>query len=163
MTKQTGLTFHSTVVFVRDIEVAKKFYLETLGLAVETDLGKNVELENGITLWEIFPQHIIPELLGSDSIGDRSANRFEFYFESEDVEPAYEKVKASGTEFLHALHEEPWGQKTFRFFDPDRHLIEVGESLETFVKRHFQDNMTPEQVAQRTFVPLEKVREILKV
>lgn len=30
---------------------------------------------------------------------------------------------------LHDLHDEPWGQRTIRFFDPDDHLIEAGESL----------------------------------
>ena len=132
-----------------------------LGLAVELDFGKNVILEGGITLWEINHNHIIPERLGIDSISDRSIKRFEFYFETEDIETVYERVKSSGTDLLHSLHEEPWGQRTVRFFDPDRHLIEIGESTETFVKRLHQNNMTPEQVSQKTSILLEKVQEIL--
>ncbi len=162
MTERTGLRFHSAAAFVRDIEVSKKFYTEVLELAVELDFGKNVILEGGITLWEINPNHIIPERLGIDSISDRRVNRFEFYFETEDIEVVYERVKASGADFLHSLHEEPWGQSTVRFFDPDRHLIEIGESMETFVRRLYSHNMTQEQVSQKTSIPLEKVRELLK-
>lgn len=162
MTKRTGLRYHSAAAFVRDIEVSKKFYTEVLELAIEFDFGKNVILEGGITLWEINPTHIIPERLGINSIGDRIVNRFEFYFETKDIETVCERVKESGADFLHLLHDEPWGQRTGRFFDPDRHLIEIGESMATFVKRLHSDNMTPEQVSQKTSIPLEKVRELLR-
>lgn len=62
-------------------------------------------------------------------------------------------------EMLHALHEEPWGQKTMRFYDPDRHLIEVGEKLEHFVRRLHLEGRTPEQVAEKTSIPLNEVRD----
>jgi catechol 2,3-dioxygenase-like lactoylglutathione lyase family enzyme len=162
MSERTSPRYHSAVAFTRDIEVSKKFYTDVLGLAVELDFGKNVILEGGITLWEINPNHIILERLGIDSIGDRRVNRFEFYFETEDIETVCERVRTSGADFLHSLHEEPWGQRTVRFFDPDRHLIEIGESMATFVKRLHSDNMTPEQVSQKTSIPLEKVIELLR-
>ena len=161
MTAQAKLKYHSAAAFVRDIKVSKKFYMEVLDLKVELDFGKNVIMEGGITLWEINPNHIIPQQLGSNSINDRNINRFEFYFETDDIETVCEKVKTSGADFMHSIHEEPWGQRTFRFFDPDRHLIEIGESLETFVKHLHRQGMTPEQVSQKTSVPLEKVKEIL--
>jgi catechol 2,3-dioxygenase-like lactoylglutathione lyase family enzyme len=162
MTEQIGLNYHSAVAFVRDIETSKKFYTEVLELAVDLDFGKNVILQGGITLWEINPEHIIPEQLGLDSIRNESANRFEFCFETEDIETAWESVSRSGTDVLHSLREEPWGQRTIRFFDPDRHLIEVGESIAAFVRRLYSHNMTPEQVSQKTSIPLEKVRELIR-
>ncbi|NCU32068.1 MAG: hypothetical protein EOM23_03850 [Candidatus Moranbacteria bacterium] len=48
------------------------------------------------------------------------------------IEEAFEKLKSDGVEFLHKIQEKPWGQKTIRFFDPDRHLIEIGEVLKMF-------------------------------
>jgi catechol 2,3-dioxygenase-like lactoylglutathione lyase family enzyme len=161
MTERTDLKYHSAVAFVSDIKVSKQFYIEVLGLPIELDFGKNVILTGGITLWEINPNHIIPERLGLDSIRDRGVNRFEFYFEVEDIETVSERVKTSGADFLHLLHEEPWGQRTIRFFDPDRHLIEIGESLPAFVTRLYNASMTPEQVSQKISIPLERVREIL--
>jgi catechol 2,3-dioxygenase-like lactoylglutathione lyase family enzyme len=155
--------FHSVTAFVRDIEVSKRFYIEVLEQAVELDFGKNVILKGGITLWEISPNHIILERLGINSVGDRRFNRFELYFETEDIGKVYKRLKEFGVDFLHSPHEEPWGQITVRFFDPDRHLIEVGETLRTFVRRLHNENMTPEQVSQKTSVPLETVRELLRV
>jgi catechol 2,3-dioxygenase-like lactoylglutathione lyase family enzyme len=163
MIARTDLKYHSVVAFVQDIEVSKKFYPEVLGLAVELDFGKNVILEGGITIWEIDSNHIISKHLGIDSMIDRRVNRFEFYFETADIKTAYRRLRASGVDFLHSLQEEPWGQRTVRFFDPDRHLIEIGELMETFVKRLYSNNMTPVQVSQKTSIPLEKVRKILKV
>lgn len=162
MTERIGLRYHSAAAFVRDINVSKKFYTEVMELMVELDFGNNVILEGGITLWEINTKHIIPERLGIELIYDRRVNRFEFYFETQDIETVCERVRVSGAEFLHLLHEEPWGQRTVRFFDPDRHLIEVGESMVTFVRRLHGHNMTPEQVSQKTSIPLEKVRELLR-
>jgi catechol 2,3-dioxygenase-like lactoylglutathione lyase family enzyme len=161
MIPRPNLTFHSTAAFVRDIEIAKKFYTEVLGLAIELDFGKNIILQGGITFWEITPGHIIPERLGLDALSDQRANRFEFYFETAALDAVYARVWASGAEFLHPLHEEPWGQRTIRFFDPDRHLIEIGETLATFVKRLYNNKLTPEQVSQKTSIPLAKVKELL--
>jgi catechol 2,3-dioxygenase-like lactoylglutathione lyase family enzyme len=162
MSEKVGLTYLSAVVFVKDINVAKKFYTETLGFAVDLDFGTNVGLVGGLTLWQIDPAHIIPNRLGMSSVGDRGVNRFELYFETEDLAAARQRIRQGGGEFLHEIHEEPWGQRTLRFFDPDRHLIEIGESMSGFVKRFRDEGMNAEQVSRRTSVPLAKVEEIFK-
>jgi hypothetical protein len=64
-------------------------------------------------------------------------------------------------ELMHDLHEEVWGQRTIRFFDPDNHLIEIGETLETFVKRIHAEGMTVQQVSEKTSIPLHQVRELI--
>ncbi len=157
-----SVKYHSSVIFVKDIEVTKQFYTEVLGEEIELDFGKNVTLKGGLALWEIRPDHIIPERLGTDWIGSEIGNRFELYFETEKIEGILEKLRKNQIDFLHALHEEPWGQRTIRFFDPDRHLVEIGETLETFVKRLHGENMTAEQVSEKTAIPIEIVREMIK-
>jgi catechol 2,3-dioxygenase-like lactoylglutathione lyase family enzyme len=161
MEKQTDIRYHSAVTFVRDIAISKEFYTKLLEQEVELDFGKNVILKGGLTLWEIQPDHIIPELLGLDTIGNKRGNRFELYFETKDIDKIYRKLEKHGVEFLHSLHEEPWGQRTVRFFDPDRHLLEIGETLETFVKRLFDGNMTVEQISQKTKIPAGIVKQLL--
>jgi hypothetical protein len=32
-------------------------------------------------------------------------------------------------EYVHPLREQPWRQRVVRFYDPDHHIIEVGESF----------------------------------
>jgi len=161
MEKQTDIRYHSAVTFVRDIAISKEFYTKLLEQEVELDFGKNVILKGGLTLWEIQPDHIIPELLGLDAIGNKRGNRFELYFETKDIDKIYRKLEKHGVEFLHSLHEEPWGQRTVRFFDPDRHLLEIGETLGTFVKRLFDGNMTVDQISQKTKIPAGIVKQLL--
>jgi hypothetical protein len=130
-------------------------------LNVELDFGKNVIFKGGLAIWEINQSHIIPEKLGIANITNRSVNRFELYFETEDIHEIYDKLKSNNVTLLHEIHEEPWGQKTIRFFDPDNHLIEVGESLKQFVTRFYNQGFTIEQVSVRTHVPPEEVKKLL--
>ena len=57
--------------------------------------------------------------------------------------------------------EHSWGQRVIRFYDPDFHIIEVGEDMEMVVKRFKNTGMTEEQVAERMRVPLEYVQGYL--
>ena len=160
--KLNSLRFHSTAAFVADIHRSKQFYTEVLGQEIELDFGKNVILKSGITLWEINPNHIIPRESGIDTIRNERVNRFEFYFESEDIHDTYQKLSTNRVAFLHSVHEEPWGQRTIRFYDPDhRHLIEIGESMTTFVSRMSENGMSTEAITRKIGIPAEKLREIV--
>jgi len=158
--KQKKIYYHSVAVFVKNMDRSKEFYTGILDQDMDRDFGKNIILKSGISLWEVNPSHIIPKRLGDESINNEKAVRFELYFETDDVESVFRKLKENNVGFLHPIHEEPWGQKTIRFFDPDRHLIEIGESMETFVVRLAKD-MTPEQVSEKTSVPLSVVEKII--
>jgi catechol 2,3-dioxygenase-like lactoylglutathione lyase family enzyme len=151
----------SAALFVRNIEVSRKFYSGLLGLTIELDFGKNVIFKSGLTIWEIQNGHIIPATLGIERIADASVNRFEIYFETEDLPEVYRILKNENVRFLHEIHEEPWGQRTIRFFDPDGHLIEIGESMKQFVGRFYKQGLSVEQVSHRTSVPVEQVIRLI--
>lgn len=53
------------------------------------------------------------------------------------------------------------GQRVVRFYDPDGHIIEVGEDMSAVVHRFFGGGMTEEQVARRMDVPLDYVQAML--
>lgn len=154
-----NLKNNSTAIFVKKIEVSRAFYQNLLGLEVEFDFGKNISFKGGIAIWEINPNHIIPSRL-SENINVNS-NRFELYFDTENIEEVFLPLKAANIRFLHEIHEESWGQRTFRFFDPDNHLIEIGESLQCFIKRMLDSGMTKEQVSVKTGVALVDFDKIL--
>lgn len=156
------LTFHSTVLFVKDITKAVTFYTELLGLTIKDNWGTNVSLENGISLWEVAKDHTIATTLGEESIRGKS-NRTELYFEYEDLFGLEEKLLQNDVVFLHKLHEESWGQMTIRFFDPDGHLIEVGEPIPVFLQRFYDKGMSVEQIEQKTTVPVREIRKILEI
>lgn len=151
----------STSLFVKDIEISKDFYVNILKLSVDLDFGKNVIFKNGFSVWEIRDNHIIPTALGLERITNAEVNRFELYFETEHLTQLFETLKSRNVRFLHEIHEEIWGQRTIRFFDPDNHLIEIGESMKQFVSRFYKQGLTVEQVSERTFVPVEKIKRLL--
>ena len=49
-----------------------------------------------------------------------------------------------------------------RFYDPDRHIIEVGENMKAVCKRFIDSGMTPIQVAERMDVPTEYINECMQ-
>jgi catechol 2,3-dioxygenase-like lactoylglutathione lyase family enzyme len=161
MANDPDLKYLGPIVFVKDIEASKKFYTVLLKRKITMDIGINVALEGGISLWQVAPDHIILEHLGSEAALDRKSNRFELYFETEDIEGLWAELQTSGVEMLHPLHEEPYAQRTLRFFDPDHHLIEVGEDMTVVMRRLANRGMTFEQIAHKTGFPLVEVRKML--
>ena len=151
----------SATLFVNDIEASKYFYMEILGLSIDMDFGKNVIFKNGFAIWEIQENHIIPTALGLNKITDLKVNRFELYFETENLPDIFETLKRKEVPFLYEIHEEPWGQQTIRFFDPDKHLIEIGESMKQFVHRFYNKGLTIEQISKRTSVPIEEIKRLI--
>ncbi|WP_461636655.1 VOC family protein [Labilibaculum euxinus] len=151
------MKFHSSVLFVKDIEISKDFYIRVLNQEIEHDFGKNVIFKSGLTIWEPAPNHIIEKELNTK--GD--LNRFELYFETELLEEFCERLKMKKTVFLHEIHEESWGQRSIRFFDPDNHLIEVGEPMEVFVMNMKNEGLSIKQIARKSGIPLETVETII--
>lgn len=152
----------STAIFVKDIEISKNFYCNLLGLPIDLDFGKNVIFKSGFAIWEIQNNHIIPLTLGLGKITNASSNRFELYFETENLPDIFKVLKNGNVRFIHEIHEEPWGQQTIRFFDPDNHLIEIGESMRQFVCRFYDQGLTIEQVYKRTSVPVDEIKRLIK-
>ena len=63
--------------------------------------------------------------------------------------------------YVHPPKEHRWGQRVVRFYDPDGHIIEVGESLAAVCRRFLAQGLTPEEIALRMDVPLAHVMELL--
>ena len=61
----------------------------------------------------------------------------ELYFEDNDLDAFAEKLEKSPYEirYVNRLMEHDWGQRVIRLYDPDMHLIEVGESLEYVARK----------------------------
>ena len=153
--------FHSIVLFVKDMERSKKFYTEIMGQEIDYDFGNNVALKSGITLWKMRTDHVINRS-GKHSKTD-ATKAYEVYFETNNLDIIQEIIAKNHLEILHDLMEEPWGQRTIRFYDPDKNLIEVGETLEKFVGRMAGMGMSLEEISAKTTIPLVIVKKLLKV
>jgi catechol 2,3-dioxygenase-like lactoylglutathione lyase family enzyme len=158
--QQSKPVFHSVVLFVADIGRSKEFYKEVLKQEIEFDFGNNVGFRNGLTIWQFRKDHLIAISGDHNDTGAKKA--FEIYFETDDIEVMQESIAGWGLDYLHDLVEEPWGQRTIRFYDPDNNLIEVGEAMDTFVRRIASTGKTAAEVSAITTVPEEIVRKILE-
>ena len=122
----------NVLLVVKDIEASKKFYHDLFGLQVVTDFGRNVILTEGLVLQE---RQLWEEFVDKEVI--LGGNAMELYFEDTDLDAFAEKLEASPYEivYVNRLMEHDWGQRVIRFYDPDMHLIEVGESLEYVARK----------------------------
>ena len=144
------MRFEGVLFAVRSMAVSRPFYENVLGRKVAMDLGTNLAFEGGPVLQEGFAALVgFPE---ENTV--YQAYNSEIYFETDDLDAEAERLRAAGVELLHEIKEYPWGQRVLRFFDPDGHLIELGENMRIVVLRFLEQGMTEEQVAQRTGYPL---------
>lgn len=143
---------------VSDMAVSIDFYQRVLGLRVVMDFGANVTLTGGVCLqtldtWQDFLEGHSVSFGGNDG---------ELYFEEDDFEAFARKLQEESVEYVHPVKEHRWGQRVARFYDPDHHIIEVGENMKSVCRRFLDSGMTEEQTAARMNVPLKFVKTCQK-
>lgn len=151
------LKYTSTLIAVADMEKSKQFYHDVLGLEIVADFGDNVTLDGGIALqtmntWKTFIRTdnvILPNNAG------------ELYFEEEDMDTFCDHLKKFDICYVHPLFEHRWGQRVVRFYDPDKHIIEVGEKLDAVILRFMENGLSAEETAVRMDIPFDFVRACL--
>ena len=143
---------------VADMERSLAFYETVLDLRVVLDFGANKTLTGGLCLqtldtWRSF--------LGTAQVAF-GGNDAEIYFEEDRFDAFAERLSTLPIQYVHPVKEHRWGQRVVRFYDPDRHIIEVGENMAAVCRRFLDSGLTPEQTAERMDVSLEYVRECLR-
>lgn len=147
------------MLVVSDIENSVKFYKDILGLRVISDFGANKTLTGGLCLQTLDTYR---SFIGKDDIRFGGDN-FEIYFEEDDFDKFIDNLKNREISYVHPAYEHPWGQRVVRFYDPDSHIIEVGENLCAVCKRFMDNGMTKEEVAVRMDIPLTAVNKLIKL
>ena len=89
------------------------------------------------------------------------ANSYQLAFEVEDIDYWQAKIRASDAQIIHDVHEYNWGQRVIRLYDPDGHIIELGEELEVVAKRFLAQGLTEQEVSDKFRFPLEYVQQLL--
>lgn len=154
------MKYMSTLLAVRDMEKSKQFYTKILDLAVVSDFGDNVLLTGGIALqtvatWVAFLQRKEEDIFFANHAS-------ELYFEENDIDIFMESLQRQEIRYVHPLFEHRWGQRVVRFYDPDGHIIEVGENMAMVVQRFLQKGLSIEETALRMEVSLEYVRACIR-
>lgn len=120
------MRFINPIPFVRDISLSKAFYQERLGLKILEDFGGFVLFETGFAIHEgkALEQTVWRRMSGGNEPYGRK--NLLLYFEDEDIDLAFKTI-APHVELIHPIERQAWGQRVFRFYDPDGHAIEIGE------------------------------------
>lgn len=117
----------NSLIVVDDIEKSKAFYRELFGLEVITDFGENVILTEGLVLQE---RKTWERLIGKKvAYGGCDA---ELYFEENNLDFFLERLRKyeQPVEYVNELTEHDRGRRVIRIYDPDRHMIEIGEAYD---------------------------------
>ena len=146
------------MLVVTNIERSVAFYKKVFGFRVMMDFGANKTLTGGLVLQTLESWK---EFIGRDDISFGS-NSFEMYFEEDHFDEFADHLQKCDVEYVHPIKEHSWGQRVVRIYDPDQHVIEIGENIKAVCKRFLDQGMTPEQTAERMDVPLEFVNACMR-
>lgn len=117
-----------TILLVDDIEVSKDFYAQTFGLEILHDWGSMVIFKNRLALHQV--DLLKPEAFGQRFKAERKSQTGNviIYIEldHEDIDVFYKRMYTLGLNIIHEVVALPW-QRIFRIYDPDGHIIEIGE------------------------------------
>jgi serine phosphatase RsbU (regulator of sigma subunit)/predicted enzyme related to lactoylglutathione lyase len=137
------LSIQDIVVFVRDLEVSKRFYVDLLGFELITEQC----LPTGVRWIEVAP----PDGSANLALVEPKPDRPEYkliggyrwvLFMTEDVHATYKEWSERGVRFLFAPETPGWGGTYARFEDPDGNAFglegfdEVKRSLESRRRTH---------------------------
>lgn len=90
------------------------------------------------------------KVLGLDVVVVFGGNVAELYFEEDDFDGFIQKMnEIADINYVHPMVEHSWGQRVIRFYDPDKHIIEVGENMLMVVRRFLNSGLSIEETAKR--------------
>lgn len=153
------MSFVSSIIVVEEIARSRRLYENILGLKVTADFGiYNLGFEGGLSM---YGRAFFQELIGGRAdLGKH--NNVVLYFEVDHLEELEKGIADGGFEFLHGIKEQPWGQRNFRFYDHDDHLLEIAEKMDVAIRRLQQEGNSVEEIAKRTGYSLEQVLQELE-
>lgn len=161
MALQNAPKYQAAVFFVSDVEKSKRFYNVVLGQKITVDFGANVGFEGGLSIWEknYALNTIFKEKAAQIAVG---ANNAEIYFEASNLEALFESLVKQQVNVIHPVMEHPWGQRGFRIYDPDNHIIEFGEPMTDVVLRLHNQGLNVEDIAEKSMMPQEFIKSFIQ-
>jgi len=142
------MKFMGSLIVVEDIEKSRYLYEKILGQTVKFDFGENVTFKGDFA---IHQKSHFQNLIDNKPVLQRS-NSCELYFEHNDLIPVVQELKKLDVEFIHEIKEQPWQQQVIRFYDFDKNLIEIGESMEHVAYRLSKRDLSIDEIAKITYL-----------
>ena len=123
----------ATVLFVRDLARCMTFYRDTLKLQVKESDPDSVSFLMEDRYLLLLEVSAAADLISSETnaLKIEGGPRVLLAAGVEDVDAAYEELKAKGVTFLRPPTNQPWGLRTAHFADPEGNLWEINQSIES--------------------------------
>ena len=149
------MKYCAPLIVVKNMDKSIEFYKSVFGLDIIEDYGANKTLTGGVSLqtlesWAGFLKKDISEI-------NFQGNEFELYFEEDDFDNFIENLENYDIDYVHKTYEASWGQRSLRLYDPDKHIIEIGENMKSVYNRFTDEGINDEEIAIRMDVPLSSV------
>jgi len=149
------------IILVENLDLSRNFYEKILKQKVIYDFGVNVSFECGLAIHLRTHFEETHKMKGSHTISYGS-NSVELNFETEELDDMYNELKQLKVEFIHEIQEAPWGQRGITFYDPDKHIVSIGEAMEGVVNRLYKQGLSIDAVVSKTAMPKEFVEQAIK-
>lgn len=151
------MKYSCVVIAVTDIKKSRKFYEDLFGLELYQDYGINISFTCGISLQQDF--HWLVNMPKEKIL--KESNNIELCFEEEQFDTFLIKLKTFDVEYLGDVIEHSWGQRVVRFYDLDRHIIEVGENMKMVVQRFLSMGLSMDEVSKKMDVSITDLEKLL--
>ena len=153
------MKYTCSVISVADVKASRKFYEDLFGLEIYQDYGINISFTCGLSLQQDFDWLVG---LPKEKI-IKNSNNMELCFEETDFDGFLKKLKQyPDIVYLGNVVEHGWGQRVVRFYDPDGHIIEVGEDLKMVIRRFLAAGMTMEEVSVKMDASVEDLTKLMQ-
>lgn len=82
----------------------------------------------------------------------------ELYFEVDDFDEFVAKLNDyKSIEYVHQPKKHEWQQRVVRIYDPDYHIIEIGESMAVIARRYLSDGYSVDETSKIIQHPIKFV------
>lgn len=113
-------------LFVEDLDAAKRFYREVVGLSVHFEDANSAVFDFGNTLINLLQVSEADELIGPATVGGPDAGaRMQLTIDVDDVDEVCADLARRGVTLLNGPMDRPWGVRTACFRDPAGHVWEI--------------------------------------
>ncbi len=152
------MKYSCTVISVSDVNQSRKFYEELFGLEVYQDYGINISFTCGLALQQEFDWLVnIPK----EKIV-QEANNIELCFEEEAFDDFIKQLEQYGDiRYIGDVIEHSWGQRVVRFYDPDGHIIEVGEAMKKVIQRFLKNGWSMEEISKKMKASVSDLEKLI--
>lgn len=161
-----SMRFKGPAAYISNLARSRAFYEEVLGLTVLRVMSRGetpiaVASTEGLSIW--LASDAYAALFGDASLApqDLRGGNWENTFETEAYEEIYRQLRDAGAAFLYEPRTLPWGQRGFRVYDPDGHILDISETMPACVRRQAAEGKTLDQISATSGFSLDEVRRMV--